>query len=99
MGKKRKNTDLAEEPSQPPPKKRESTTPLPEGVHHYQDIEEVPWKIQKCDRYTRSIINRPYANLGDRYWHQGYSIFSRYDEGIWMTDDSWYGVTHESVAK
>lgn len=33
-----------------------------------------------------------------RYWHQGYSIFSKYDEGIWMTDDAWFGVTHESVA-
>jgi len=36
---------------------------------------------------------------GPRYWHQGYSIFSKYDDGIWMTDDAWYGVTHESVAK
>ncbi|KEF54390.1 uncharacterized protein A1O9_09556 [Exophiala aquamarina CBS 119918] len=34
-----------------------------------------------------------------KYWHQGYSIFSKYDDGIWMTDDAWYGVTHESVAK
>lgn len=34
-----------------------------------------------------------------RYWHQGYSIFSKYDDGIWMTDDSWYEVTHECVAK
>jgi trimethylguanosine synthase len=34
----------------------------------------------------------------NRYWHQGYSIFSKYDEGIWMTDDAWFGVTHESVA-
>lgn len=34
-----------------------------------------------------------------RYWHQGYSIFSKYDDGIWMTDDAWFGVTHESVAK
>jgi trimethylguanosine synthase len=33
-----------------------------------------------------------------RYWHQGHSIFSKYDDGIWMTDDAWFGVTHESVA-
>ena len=33
-----------------------------------------------------------------RYWHQGYSIFSRYDDGVWMTDKAWFGVTHESVA-
>jgi hypothetical protein len=33
------------------------------------------------------------------YWHQGYSIFERYDEGIWMTPQSWYEVTHEAIAK
>jgi trimethylguanosine synthase len=33
-----------------------------------------------------------------RYWKQGYEIFSRYDEGIWMTDNSWFEVTHESIA-
>ncbi|KIW29991.1 uncharacterized protein PV07_05772 [Cladophialophora immunda] len=79
MGKKRKNPERVEHYDEAPPKKRPLTNPLPEGVHHYQDIEEVPWDIQK-------------------YWHQGYSIFSKYDDGIWMTDDSWYEVTHESVA-
>jgi trimethylguanosine synthase len=33
-----------------------------------------------------------------KYWHQRYSIFSRYDEGIYMTDDAWFGVTPEPVA-
>ncbi|KIX98295.1 uncharacterized protein Z520_05596 [Fonsecaea multimorphosa CBS 102226] len=79
MGKKRKNAVPVEHDYEPPPKKRPLTTPLPEGVHHYESIEEVPWDIQK-------------------YWHQGYSIFSKYDDGIWMTDGSWYEVTHESVA-
>ncbi|KAI9868696.1 MAG: Trimethylguanosine synthase [Trichoglossum hirsutum] len=45
-----------------------------------------------------------YTSLGEvpwdiqRYWHQRHSIFSRYDEGIWMTDDSWFGTTPEPVA-
>ena len=34
-----------------------------------------------------------------RYWKQGYEIFSRYDDGIWMTDNSWFEVTHESIAQ
>ncbi|KIW99059.1 uncharacterized protein Z519_00722 [Cladophialophora bantiana CBS 173.52] len=79
MGRKRKNVERTENSNEPPLKRRPSTTPLPDGVHHYQNIEEVPWDIQK-------------------YWHQGYSIFSKYDDGIWMTDGSWYEVTHESVA-
>ncbi|TKX18968.1 trimethylguanosine synthase [Elsinoe australis] len=33
-----------------------------------------------------------------KYWHQRYDIFSRWDEGVWLTDDSWYGVTPEPVA-
>ena len=33
-----------------------------------------------------------------KYWHQRYEIFSKYDEGIWMTDDAWFGVTPEPVA-
>ncbi|KAF2433779.1 putative RNA methylase family protein [Tothia fuscella] len=33
-----------------------------------------------------------------KYWHQRHNIFSKYDEGIWMTDDSWFGVTPEPVA-
>ncbi|TKA75042.1 hypothetical protein B0A49_02189 [Cryomyces minteri] len=33
-----------------------------------------------------------------KYWHQRYQIFSKYDHGIWMTDDAWFGVTPEPVA-
>lgn len=32
------------------------------------------------------------------YWFQRYKIFSKYDEGIWLTDDAWFGVTPEPVA-
>lgn len=34
-----------------------------------------------------------------KYWHQRYKIFSKYDEGIWMTDDAWFGVTPEPIAQ
>lgn len=53
---------------------------LPEGIHHYDTAEEVPFEISK-------------------YWHQRYEIFSKYDDGIWMTDDVWFGVTPEPVAR
>ncbi|EKD19221.1 uncharacterized protein L3040_009339 [Drepanopeziza brunnea f. sp. 'multigermtubi'] len=33
-----------------------------------------------------------------KYWDQRYSIWSLYDEGIYMTDDAWFGVTPEPVA-
>ncbi|POS85536.1 hypothetical protein EPUL_001213 [Erysiphe pulchra] len=34
-----------------------------------------------------------------RYWYQRYNIFSLYDEGIYLTDDSWFSVTPEPIAK
>ncbi len=52
----------------------------PEGVHHYESAEDVPWEISK-------------------YWHQRHNIFSKYDDGIWMTHDAWFGVTPEPVAR
>ncbi|KIV93195.1 hypothetical protein PV10_04432 [Exophiala mesophila] len=83
MARKRKSRAVAEDAKWSAKKQKQtqesSEESLPEGVHHYQTLEEVPWDLQK-------------------YWQQGYSIFSKYDEGIWMTDDAWYGVTHESVA-
>ncbi|KAI1438016.1 RNA cap guanine-N2 methyltransferase-domain-containing protein [Xylaria sp. CBS 124048] len=33
-----------------------------------------------------------------KYWQQRYTIFPLYDEGIYMTEDAWYGVTPEPVA-
>lgn len=56
------------------------TTNPPEGAHHYDTAEDVPFEISK-------------------YWHQRYEIFSKYDDGIWMTDDAWFGVTPEPVAR
>ncbi|USW59135.1 Putative RNA cap guanine-N2 methyltransferase, S-adenosyl-L-methionine-dependent methyltransferase [Septoria linicola] len=34
-----------------------------------------------------------------KYWLQRNNIFSKYDEGIWLTDDAWFGVTPEPIAK
>ncbi|CAF9929284.1 hypothetical protein IMSHALPRED_007868 [Imshaugia aleurites] len=45
-----------------------------------------------------------YADLSEmpwdiqKYYHQRFSIFSKYDEGIWMTEDAWFGVTPEPIA-
>ncbi|EEP76175.1 conserved hypothetical protein [Uncinocarpus reesii 1704] len=33
-----------------------------------------------------------------KYWAQRYNIFSKYDDGVWLTDDAWFGVTPEPVA-
>ncbi|KAI1846725.1 hypothetical protein JX265_008971 [Neoarthrinium moseri] len=33
-----------------------------------------------------------------KYWQQRHTIFSYYNEGVYMTHDAWYGVTPEPVA-
>ncbi|GAM90287.1 hypothetical protein ANO11243_083300 [Dothideomycetidae sp. 11243] len=37
------------------------------------------------------------ANI-QKYWHQRHDLFSRYDEGVRLTDAAWFGVTPEAVA-
>ncbi|KAK9237587.1 RNA cap guanine-N2 methyltransferase-domain-containing protein [Lipomyces kononenkoae] len=34
-----------------------------------------------------------------RYWKQRFSLFSKFSEGIWMDERSWYSVTPEIIAK
>ena len=48
------------------------------------------------------MLRRPVGDTiltpNPRYWGQRYSIFERYDDGIFMTDDDWFGVTPEPIA-
>lgn len=34
-----------------------------------------------------------------KYWMQRYNLFSRFDDGILMDDESWYSVTPENIAR
>lgn len=49
MARKRKSQAFEhdEEQHQPSKKTRATETPLPEGVHHYEALDEVPWDLQK----------------------------------------------------
>ncbi len=69
---------------------------LPQDCHHYRHVGEVPWDIQK---WVHCIPRSTHSLTFIRYWQQRHSIFTKYDEGIWMTDDAWFGVTPEPVAK
>ena len=74
----------------------------PSDCHHYETLGEVPWDIQKCVTLARCSGSPTFkvAQLThNRYWQQRYDIFSRYDDGILMTDDAWFSVTPEPVAQ
>jgi trimethylguanosine synthase len=74
------------------------TNGKPSGeAHHYEEVSEMPHEISKYEISTK--IPFPLCtDLLCRYWHQRHNIWSKYDEGIWMTDDAWFGVTPEPVA-
>lgn len=50
---------------------------------------------KECHHYTR----RQDVEFDiQRYWSQRYSIWSLFDQGVYMTDDAWFGVTPEPIA-
>lgn len=59
----------------------------------------------KCPGISKSEIQHLYQQridtdqLFSSYWNQRHRIFSKYDEGVWLTDDAWFGVTAEPVAE
>lgn len=72
---------------------------LTDKCHHYTGQHEVPWDIQKFVLCYQKILSPPIMLIFNRYFSQRYSIFSYYDDGVHMTDDAWFGVTPEPVAK
>lgn len=51
--------------------------------------------LDTCKHYT-DLQQVPWEI--QKYYHQRYDLFSKYDDGILMTDCAWYGVTPEPVA-
>ncbi|KAI9925158.1 hypothetical protein ASPWEDRAFT_45905 [Aspergillus wentii DTO 134E9] len=57
-----------------------------------EDTEEAPPEVHH------------YSDIGEvpwdiqNYFAQRYKLFSKYDEGVWLTDDAWFGVTPEPIA-
>lgn len=34
-----------------------------------------------------------------KYWPQRYSLFSKFDDGVWLDEEGWYSVTPEKIAQ
>ncbi|ORY65979.1 RNA cap guanine-N2 methyltransferase-domain-containing protein [Pseudomassariella vexata] len=59
-----------------------------------KQVQELPL-TENCHHW-RKISEVPWDL--QKYWQQRHTIFSYYNEGIYMTHDAWYGVTPEPVA-
>ena len=61
--------------------------------------------IQEADLMVMSDKGHHYLKLEDvplhiqKYWKNRHKIFSFYNDGVYMTDDAWFGVTPEPIAR
>lgn len=83
-----------------PPRILHSPLPLTKDCHHYTDISQVPWDIQKYAPFPPPP-QHPQLTPPHRYYHQRHSLFTLYSTppGIHLTDTAWFGVTPEPVAQ
>jgi trimethylguanosine synthase len=73
-----------------------SAKPNEEGINQWLHVEQFPEHLKK---YTYPIYYSLPRLMRFRYWFQRYKIWENYDQGIWMTEDAWFGVTPEPIAK
>ncbi|EON67060.1 hypothetical protein W97_06177 [Coniosporium apollinis CBS 100218] len=72
------------------------------GENYYNHEEEGAEGAEDAETGTPGIFHHTHHSQVPvntrKYFSQRYKIFSKYDEGVWMTDDAWFGVTPEPVA-
>lgn len=51
---------------------------------------------KECKHYSSSY---EMPEILQKYWHQRYNLWEYYDHDIYMTDDAWFGVTAEPIAR
>lgn len=75
----------------------------PSGDHTvFSDVESVEVEELQDEISSKSISltdkEWTHEQVMSKYWRQRYSLWSRYDEGIWMDTVGWYSVTPEPIA-
>ncbi|XP_054799408.1 uncharacterized protein LOC129303879 [Prosopis cineraria] len=87
------------------------TVPVMSGLHAKSDpsmkIQEM--KVKRKPRRRRLYnetkdrqfqeLHEEYSAAIGKYWHQRYSLFSRFDHGIKMDEEGWFSVTPEPIAQ
>ncbi|KAK2626657.1 hypothetical protein QTJ16_003832 [Diplocarpon rosae] len=73
-------------------------SPNPQTTGEDTIAETVPQLFELTDECHHYTARNQIEYDIQKYWEQRYSIWSLYDDGIYMTDDAWFGVTPEPVA-
>jgi trimethylguanosine synthase len=56
-------------------------------------------KGSKRNNYTNSESEKPQAKDIKKFYKKRYYLFSKFDRGIKLDEESWYSVTPETIAK
>lgn len=67
------------------------------GRHILVKVVKVAVPAQAPKRFYK-LREKP-ANVPIKYWNQRYNIFSQYDAGVQLDEESWYSATHEPIAQ
>lgn len=70
---------------------------VPDGINQWLSVDQFPAHLQKS--VYQELMFKISILMVHRYWFQRFKIWDKYDEGIWMTEDAWFGVTPEPIAK
>jgi trimethylguanosine synthase len=73
-----------------------SAKPNEEGINQWLHVDQFPEHLKKYTDWKSYILLKLTQS---RYWFQRFKIWENYDQGIWMTEDAWFGVTPEPIAK
>jgi trimethylguanosine synthase len=74
-----------------------TATPDEKGIHQWLRVDQFPEHLKKYNDHGIIEVNVKLTEC--RYWFQRFKIWEQYDKGIWMTEDAWFGVTPEPIAK
>ncbi|PBP19237.1 RNA cap guanine-N2 methyltransferase [Diplocarpon rosae] len=80
-------------------KQQQLISPNPQTTGEDTITKTVPQLFELTDECHHYTARNQIEYDIQKYWEQRYSIWSLYDDGIYMTDDAWFGVTPEPVAK
>jgi trimethylguanosine synthase len=56
-------------------------------------------KVSKKKDASNQSCEAPTTQQGKKFWFRRYELFSKFDRGIKIDDESWYSVTPEPMAK
>ena len=91
-----------ESDSDGPPEERPSQVKREHDSDHMElplEVETDETTEEQSNEQESRYVTKNRKKRKSKYWHQRYRLFSRFDEGIKLDNESWYSVTPERIAQ